>query len=245
MSLDIWTQCAEHEVEAFHSTVFRSVVPGAGNTTRKYVDSDSEHDALEAELDGHKPPYPRGAHHVLIASAFRYPPLKWGSRFGTINENSLFYAALEERTSMAERAYYQLRFVSASAGLLDNSCTLNIFTVAARAPNTINLASLPFKNFAKEFLAPDSYSHSQPLGAAMRRTNIPLFRYPSVRLDGGTNVGIFQMSAIMSHRPMTETYYTLLVKNDEAILQPLGSSGNTESFPRRAFEVDGIFPVAG
>ena len=53
MSLDIWTQCAEHEVETFHSTVFRSVVPGAGNTTRKYVDSGSEHDALEAEFDGH------------------------------------------------------------------------------------------------------------------------------------------------------------------------------------------------
>jgi len=77
----------------------------------------------------------------------------------------------------------------------------------------------------------------------MRRAVISLFRYPSVRLDGGTNVGIFQMPTITSHRPLTETYYTLLVKNDEAILQPLGSTGKAESFPRRAFEVDGIFPV--
>ena len=75
----------------------------------------------------------------------------------------------------------------------------------------------------------------------MRGTNFALFRYPSVRLDGGTNVGIFQMSAITSHRPKTETYYTLFVKNAEAILQPLGSTGRAESFSRRAFEVDGIF----
>jgi hypothetical protein len=95
MLLDIWTQCAGYKVEIFRGTLFRSVVPGAGTTTRKYVDDDSEHDALEAELGNHKPPYPRGPHHVLIASAFRYPPLKWGSRFGTIHESSLFYASLE------------------------------------------------------------------------------------------------------------------------------------------------------
>jgi len=243
MSLDIWTQCAAHRVEAFSEKVFRSVVPGAGNTTRKYVDNDDEHQALEAELDQHKPSYPHGPHHFLIASAFRYPPLKWGSRFGTIRERALFYGALEERTSKAERAYYQLRFVSASAGLTDNSCTLNIFSVTAKAANSINLASPPFNAFATKVLAPDSYAHSQPFGTAMRSANIPLFRYPSVRLVGGTNVGIFQMSALTSRNPVTETLYTLLIKDDVATLQPLSSAGTMDSFPRTAFNVNGIFPM--
>jgi hypothetical protein len=243
MSLDIWTQCAGHKVEALSAKLYRSVVPAAGNTTRKYVDNDLEHHALEAELDRQKPPYPSGPHHFLIASAFRYPPLKWGSRFGTVHETGLFYASMEERTSMAERAYYQLRFVSASAGLRDNSCTLSIFTVMVGAPNTVNLGAPPFSNFAKQILAPDSYAHSQPLGSAMRRANIPLFRYPSVRQTGGVNVGVFKISAITSHRPLTESFYTLLVKNDVATLLPLDSGGSAASFSRTTFAVDGVFPV--
>jgi hypothetical protein len=77
----------------------------------------------------------------------------------------------------------------------------------------------------------------------MRNANIPLFCYPSVRLVGGTNVGIFQMSAITSRKPLTETLYTLLIQDDVAILQPLSSTGTMDSFPRAAFEVNGIFPI--
>lgn len=144
---------------------------------------------------------------------------------------------------MAERAYYQLRFVAASTGLQQTSCTLNMFTVTASAEKTINLASPPFSTFAKQLLAPDSHYHSQPIGAAMRNAQIPLFRYPSVRCHDGTNVGIFKLSAITSFRPMTESLYTFFVKNDVATLLPISSRGQAASFARTFFQVNGIFPI--
>ncbi|MCY0725978.1 RES family NAD+ phosphorylase, partial [Klebsiella pneumoniae] len=47
--------------------------------------------------------------HYLLKTPFRYPPLRWGSRFGSVHEPSLFYAAQRLQTAMAEAAYY--RFV--------------------------------------------------------------------------------------------------------------------------------------
>lgn len=51
------------------------------------------------------------------------------------------------------------------------------------------------------------------------------------------------MSAIITYKSITETYYNLLIKNDKASLQTLGSTGSTASVPRSVFEVDAVFPT--
>ncbi|MDI7027707.1 RES family NAD+ phosphorylase, partial [Pseudomonas aeruginosa] len=64
---------------------------------------------LEELLESSKPPVPADAEplHYLLKTPFRYPPLRWGSRFGRRHEPSLFYAALKLETAMAESAYYR------------------------------------------------------------------------------------------------------------------------------------------
>lgn len=41
----------------------------------------------------------------LLFTPFRYPPLKWGSRFGTEYERGLFYGSQLLATALAEVAY--------------------------------------------------------------------------------------------------------------------------------------------
>lgn len=61
--------------------------------------------------------------HYLIFTPFRYPPLKYGSRFGRAFEPSLWYGSLQLKTAFAEVAYYRLRFfhdTEANLGYLEN-----------------------------------------------------------------------------------------------------------------------------
>ena len=53
--------------------------------------------------------------HYLLATPFRYPPLPYGSRFGSRFEPSLFYGARSASTALAESAYYRFVFWSGMA----------------------------------------------------------------------------------------------------------------------------------
>jgi hypothetical protein len=84
-------------------------------STRKLVDSDDEQQVLEGLIDTAKPPWPTGRRfvglHYLLATPFRHPPLRYGSRFGTRRERGIFYCAEEQATVLAEKAYYVLLFL--------------------------------------------------------------------------------------------------------------------------------------
>ena len=75
----------------------------------------------------------------------------------------------------------------------------------------------------------------------MRSAKIPIFVEPSVRLAGGTNIGIFRMSVITSRIPLTEPLHTLLIKYDVATSQALSSPGTMDSFSCAAFDVKASF----
>jgi len=77
--------------------------------TLTYVDTLEEQTLLESMLDNAKPPLPPGASglHYLLSTPFRYPPLRWGSRFGRVHERGIFYGGLSRHTTLAESAYYR------------------------------------------------------------------------------------------------------------------------------------------
>ena len=88
MSSSIWTQCggkSNHRQTRLEP--YRVVEAQHINSTRKLVDTDDEQELLEALIDGAKRPAPVGASfvglHYLLSTPFRYPPLKYGSRFGS------------------------------------------------------------------------------------------------------------------------------------------------------------------
>jgi len=110
--MDIWQLCeGERQVRPLRGRLLRMVESHAQVATLQLVDNLAEQALLEELLESSKPPLPEAAEplHYLLKTPFRYPPLRWGSRFGSVHEPSLFYAAQRLETAMAEAAYY--RFV--------------------------------------------------------------------------------------------------------------------------------------
>src|SRR5215208_6155464 len=107
MSSSIWTQCAgDSELRPLRLTPWRAVEAQHQVSTRKLVDSVEEQHLLEDLIDRAKPPdRTAGRVHYLLATPFRYPPLRHGSRFGTRFERGLWYGAESPRTMFAEVAY--------------------------------------------------------------------------------------------------------------------------------------------
>ena len=103
------------ELVDYHHQVYRIVESQAVAATTTLVDDLEEQALLEELLDDIKPPYRAGSRerHYLISTPFRYPPLKYGSRFGDRTMPSFFYASEEQQTVLAECAYYRFAFLTA------------------------------------------------------------------------------------------------------------------------------------
>lgn len=167
----------------------------------RWVDSMAEHDVLESLLESSKPPATEG--HYLLATPFRYPPLPWGSRFGTRSEPSLFYAAESVQVALAEAAHYRGLFLRSmpprtGARLLTHHSS---FGIEYQTEKGLQLTQPPFDNDAALISDPNSYAYSQVLGAAMRKRNVEAFEYDSARHAGGVCIGIFTPAAIKSTQP--------------------------------------------
>src|SRR6478735_1302803 len=120
MSPSIWTRCAARfKPRRIAASAFRAVEDQHVNSTRKLVDSDDEQAVLEALIDGAKPPMPELPRitklHYLLATPFRHPPLRHGSRFGTRQEMGIFYCAEERAVLFAEKAYYAFLFLAGTS----------------------------------------------------------------------------------------------------------------------------------
>src|SRR5204862_2427670 len=95
MSSSIWTRCAgDSELRALRASPWRAVEAQHQVSTRKLVDSAEEQELLEELIDRTKPPdMTAGKTHYLLATPFRYPPLRHGSRFGTRHERGIWYGS--------------------------------------------------------------------------------------------------------------------------------------------------------
>ena len=83
----IWESCkGAQQIRHVVGTVYRLVESQEQIATLGYVDTLEEQTLLEEMLETTKPPYPFTTEdfHYLLKTPFRYPPLKWGSRFGRI-----------------------------------------------------------------------------------------------------------------------------------------------------------------
>ncbi len=164
-------------------------------SARDLVDSREEHDLLEDLIEKSKPAIANEKNY-LIFTPFRYPPLKYGSRFGKVFEPSLWYGSLELQTAFTEVAYYRLKFfndTSADLGYVEISMTA--FTVSLTSKMGIDLSKEPFKHYTQEISAKNSYEHSQSLGDSMREEWVEAFIYCSARTHGvAKNIAAFTPS---------------------------------------------------
>ena len=252
MSPSIWTRCAERfEPQRLSGPAWRAVESQHVTSTRKLVDSDDEQQVLEGLIDTAKPPWPTGRRfvglHYLLATPFRHPPLRYGSRFGTRRERGIFYCAEEQATVLAEKAYYVLLFLEGTeADIEPLTRPLTVFQVRVSTKKGADLTQAPFDAHVARISSPTSYRDSQPLGASMREAGVAAFRFVSARdPEGGANIGLFE-PIFTTKQPINAEQWICTATRSRVELKP-GSAvmRSRTSFPRAVFEVEGTLPMPG
>lgn len=254
MSHTIWTQCAasSERIRALEHEVFRVVESQFENSTRKLVDSDDEQRVLEELLERVKPPVPSGPEfehlHYLLFTPFRYPPLRYGSRFGRTHERGIWYGALERRTCFAETAYYRLLFLEHTKAVIEPlHVDLTCFAVGIRTTRGVDLTAPPFRRYRRQLVSKTSYAVTHELGTDMRAAGIEAFLFPSARdPEHGTNVGLF--TPCFAEKDVSTTnmqaWRCIVDRAKVEFRRRLTSRASREqfSFTRDVFLVDGVLP---
>lgn len=246
-------ELAKHAV-TYEREIYRLVEGQHYISTRPLVDSDEEHNVLEALLDGSKPPAPtenaRGALHYLLYTPFRYPPLKTGGRFHTRIEQSIFYGSEELQTSMAEVAYGRFLFMQHSAADFEPmQVPYTHFVAAVKSAKALLLNTTPFSKHRNVLSHPTSYAASQAFGTRIRKSAIELFTYFSARNPNGVNVGLFSVEAFQKNKPVKgkDGHWSVYISNDTVEFKRPNLTDNTKEshvFSHADFCVDGTFAAA-
>ncbi len=202
---------------------------------------------LEAMLEFSKPTLETdlASRHYLISTPFRYPPLAYGSRFGTIMEPGLFYGSTEMQTALAEIAYYRFRFladIENPAKIIKYKPQSNHtgFYVSAHSDNGLSLMDKAFLSI--NLSAPDSYHSSQPFGTKMRKAGVELFKFSSARKPAGINGACFNHTVIKSKKPCATEHWQCLMLENRIVFQKTLSKESCE-YLESSFLVDGEFPI--
>ena len=247
--MDIWQLCdGERQVRPLRGKLLRMVESQAQVATLQLVDNLAEQTLLEELLESSKPPLPEAAEplHYLLKTPFRYPPLRWGSRFGSVHEPSLFYAAQRLQTAMAEAAYY--RFVlwngmvvpPPSGRILSEHST---FEARYRVEHGIQLQQSPFAQHDALLAHPSDYSVPQRLGTSMRAAGIQAFEYRSARCpDGGSNVALYVPAAFVEKRPRNLTAWLCETTSEYVAFKHAQTPDQPRLFHWEQFLVQGQLP---
>jgi len=227
-------------LKPYSSEVWRVVENQHESSTRKLVDSLAEHELLERLLDDKKPALPNECVglHYLLATPFRYPPLKYGSRFGTRRERSLWYGAEEPSTALAETAFYRLWFLHDSAAkIAPLESEFTAFNVRVDTQKGADLTVEPFSRRRAEISSKTKFAVAQQLGSDMRAAGVEAFRYFSARQERGINVGVLTCRAFQGS-PIRERHWRCFASSDSVeFFSPM--TREKHAFSRDQFEVDG------
>ncbi len=252
--MGLWSQLKGNEqISSTRLKAWRIVEDQSKSTTRKYVSSSVEHDLLEKLIEQSKPTvkyygdeqYFNGLHYLLF-TPFRYPPLPWGSRFGTKFERGIFYASKEIETAMGEKAFYKLAFLRASEGNLGGkTISYTAFNVTISSDAFVDLCMRPFNEHEETISSKINYNLSKELGKAMRDDKVESIKYKSARKSQGTNIGIFSPKALINNNELDSTFKHLNCYSTKDIVEFSSKhqvSDQKTVFPVEMFLVNGVLP---
>jgi hypothetical protein len=245
---EIWRACAERAVPIeLAGTIHRLVESQEQVATNALVKTLAEQALLEDLLEQSKPPLDgeRLGLHYLLATPFRYPPLPWGSRFGSRFEPSLFYAARTVETVLAEGAFYRFVFWTGMAtpppAPLHTRHT--VFAAEVRSARGLALQDAPFAAHESALTDPRDYGATQALGRALRAAGIEAFEYLSARDPRrGRNLALFTPRAFAATEPARLDEW--LCDTDAATVTFYSRhGGGFREYPLGTFLVDGVLPA--
>jgi len=245
----IWTDSeGPQQIRPIAGTLYRLVESQEQVATLGYVDTLEEQALLEDLLEAVKPEYPdiQGDYHYLLKTPFRYPPLKWGSRFGRTHEPSLFYGGCSMAATLAESAYYRFVFWGSIEAEAVKPCIRSehtLFWVDYSTSAGIQLQSPPFSNFEHELTHPTDYGDTQALGAGMREAGVEAFEYRSARAAAREHcVGLFIPNAFTQNQPAGMNQWLCEVSASEVAFKQLANS-DVYRFPVEGFLMGQVLPV--
>lgn len=203
----------------YRSDVWRVVESQEHVATLKLVDDLAEQALLEQLLEQSKPKYRSGTEgmHYLLKTAFRYPPLRWGSRFGTALMPSYFYASELPATALCECAYYRFLFLSDMQQPYEKPIRseYSVFKVLLKSDACLDLTASEFEPAQSPLRAPDSYGYTHAVGRwAYDRGDIDLIRFVSARAQQGNNLAVAEPYVIRSKKPSVQQRWLCLTKPD-------------------------------
>ena len=208
--VDIWVECAgEFAPIALNAMLLRMVESQEQVATSRLVGTLERQALLEDMLEATKPPMhvQTGNLHYLLATPFRYPPLRHGSRFGARNQPSLFYGSRGLSALLAEAAYYRFVFWQGMHRGPDAPLRTQhtVFRARYRTQSGLRLQQPPFNLHSAELRDPAHYSATQRLGEHLREAGIEVFEYESARdPEDGINVALFTPRTLVSRRPQVK-----------------------------------------
>ncbi|MEE4190683.1 MAG: RES family NAD+ phosphorylase [Halieaceae bacterium] len=190
----------------------------------------AEQSRLEELLEEAKPPLPADLHGLsyLLFTPFRYPPLRYGSRFGSEFERGIFYGALELETAFAESAVYLWLFRAGPRELgpleviRDQRSSYRVPVVAEQG---LDLRDDAFAGVRAGLTRRDDWSVPQRFGSIAREAKVQAIWYPSCRY-AGTNVAVLDPTALAARREANVQAWHLVLDSERCWFgaQPRGDS---------------------
>ena len=222
MSSSIWTPPAvSSEAIDWRASIWRIVEAQHVASTMKLVDNATEQDILETLLEMSKPALPDGSEQLdyLLATPFRYDPLRQGSRFRAVTDPGVFYGAGTVRTACAEIGFARWKFLIEAVDLTKIEPVAHTAFRTAAQTTAVNLQMAPFDRDAAQWMHPDDYSATQSFARVARQAGIGAIVYRSVRdRDDGWCAALLTPAAFAHKKPYpaTQTWW-LAVHPDEVI----------------------------
>ena len=138
---------------------------------------------LENLLEQNKPTRPASTVHLdyLLATPFRYHPLRGGSRFRATTDPWVFYGAESVRTASAEVGYHRWKFLHDAVALEKLEPVAHTAFRADLHTHTVDLRKSPFNVDAEAWLHPMNYQATQAFAQAARIAELGGIAYQSVR----------------------------------------------------------------
>jgi hypothetical protein len=247
---DLWAVCEKDvRIAPLAGELLRIVESQQQVATLALVDDLAEQALLEELLERAKPPLPPGTErlHYLLATPFRYPPLRHGSRFGRRFEPSIFYGARRLTTLLAEAAYYRFVFWTGMetpppTGRLRTQHS--VFRARFRGARGVRLQQPPCAEHEALLRDPADYRVTQGLGTALREAAVDVLEFISARASApGLNVALFQPTALVSRKPLGLSRWLCETTADQVTFAP-EAIPELYRYPLAGFLVGGRLPLA-
>jgi len=233
------------KLSSYLAKVWRTVETQETAATLNIVDSMEEQGILESLLDEIKPKYRPGTEgmHYLLKTAFRYPPLQHGSRFGTRLLPSFFYASENILTNLAETAYYRFIFLSDMQKPYTQAIDSkhSVFSVSVRSNACLDLCEAKYQHLSASVTSFDNYQLTQSIGTWAIENKVEIIRFESARLPDNINVAIAEPQSIRSKAPLNLQTWLCRTSHDRISF----SSREAKApiiFNKALFLHDGVLP---